>query len=160
MYCHDFDALLKKMILSFSRISAFDIVLDTIYKVANIKCNYIHLLYRHFQIFFSTFIRLLHHYTNVRYNSLHVSQTNTIPDDVVHPVGGGRSHIFTAKDILPSMLNADSTIDYTTSSFSFVDHVDNTGLVSYPIEQGFIYATLSLSDLIPYIPVSKILSIA
>jgi len=48
----------------------------------------------------------------------------------------------------------------TANVFQYIDHIDEVGCLSYPIEHGFVHADLSLSDTIPHLSKNMIQKIA
>ena len=75
------------------------------------------------------------------------------------PVGGGRSYVFSANVILPLLPNNDQYID-RASGFHFVDHVNDVGLLSYPLDKKFVHVDIPLQELVPHLPVNAVHKIA
>ncbi|KAF8802339.1 hypothetical protein BYT27DRAFT_7112687 [Phlegmacium glaucopus] len=79
------------------------------------------------------------------------------PSSVV--VGGGRAYLFSHLSIAPFIKRSNDELS-SVHVFQYVDHVDNVGCLSYPVEHGFVYADLSLTDIIPHISKHMIQKIA
>jgi hypothetical protein len=74
-------------------------------------------------------------------------------------IGGGRPYVFCPKNILPFVVSNNSNLD-SVSAFTFVDHVDDVGLLSYPPDQNFFHTNVSLLDIIPHISIKQVHKIA
>jgi len=78
---------------------------------------------------------------------------------IKRPVGEGRPYLFPSDAIQPFIISGEDVYD-SGSVFLFVDHVDDSGKVSYPNQQNFVHTNIPLLDLIPHIPVKMIQKIA
>jgi hypothetical protein len=85
--------------------------------------------------------------------------SSTVTTNKFAPIGGGRSHVFSSDDIFPFVLDGGGDIS-PASVFGFVDHVDDTGLLPYPVKQDFVHVNIPLPYLIPHLPVRLIHKIA
>ncbi|KAF8236689.1 hypothetical protein L208DRAFT_1251008 [Tricholoma matsutake] len=79
----------------------------------------------------------------------HNYKTQSSPENITHPIGGGQSHVFSANMIMPYLSAAELELDYSKTAFHFVDHVDNTGLILYPVQKGFVHIKMALTELVP-----------
>ena len=73
--------------------------------------------------------------------------------------GGGRQHMFTLEEIGAHIICGDVD-NLNKSTFMFIDHVDSTDRVAYPIDQNFVYANVPLPCLIPYLSLKMGLKIS
>ena len=75
------------------------------------------------------------------------------------PIGGGRQYLFLNSSIMTSIVQGG---DHLTSDhvFRFVDHVDDTGCLAYPLDQDFVYADLTLTDIVPFLSKQMVQKIA
>ena len=75
------------------------------------------------------------------------------------PTGGGRQYLFPNPSIAPFIKQGG---DQLTSDhvFRYVDHVDELGCLAYPLEQGFVYADLTLANIVPHLSKQMIQKIA
>jgi hypothetical protein len=66
------------------------------------------------------------------------------------PTGGGRPHLFSNLCIAPFIKEGgdQQTPDHV---FRYVDHVDDIGCLAYPLKQGFVYANLTLPNIVPFL---------
>jgi hypothetical protein len=74
--------------------------------------------------------------------------TQCSPEGVMNPVGGGRSHVFSASVIMPYLSAAELELDYSKTAFKFIGHVDSTNLVLYPEQKGFVHVKMALALLV------------
>ena len=87
------------------------------------------------------------------------------PNEVQHPrcervlvYGGGGQHVFSALDVGP-YITAGHDLN-TDCVFKFIDHVDSSGRLAYPLTQNFIHANIPLHKILPYVSVRVALRIA
>ena len=75
------------------------------------------------------------------------------------PIGGGRQHLFSNSSILPFIKQGG---DHLTPNhvYRYVDHMDDTGRLAYPLEQGFVYANLTLANIVPFLSRQMVQKIA
>ena len=75
------------------------------------------------------------------------------------PTGGGRQHLFSNPCVTPFIQKGGDqlTPDHV---FRYVDYVDDIGCLAYPIEQGFVYANMSLADIVPLLTKQMVQKIA
>ena len=78
--------------------------------------------------------------------------------DHVLTYGGGRQHEFSVLAVEPYIT---AGLNYChDSAFKFVDHVDSSGQVAYPIAQNYIHTNIPLCDIVPHLSVRVALKIA
>ena len=76
----------------------------------------------------------------------------------IYPRGGAFRHEFHFDTIEQYLLpGCDVTKD---NAFLFVDHVDSTGRLSYPVDNHFVHASIPLEKLVSFLPVKMLLKIA
>ena len=87
-------------------------------------------------------------------------------NDIPHPqcervltYGGGRQHEFSAFDVEP-YITAGYNFNCHDCAFKFVDHIDSSCQVAYPISQNYIHTNIPLRNIIPYLSVQAALKIA
>ncbi|KAF8226515.1 hypothetical protein L208DRAFT_1499476, partial [Tricholoma matsutake] len=51
--------------------------------------------------------------------------------------------------VTPYLSATELKLDYTKTAFKFVDHVESTGLCSYPVHKGFVHVKMLLTELVP-----------
>jgi hypothetical protein len=75
------------------------------------------------------------------------------------PTGGGWPHLFSNPCIAPFIKKGGDqlTPDHV---FRYVDYVDDIGCLAYPLEQGFVYANLTLANIVPLISIQMVQKIA
>ncbi|KAF8815881.1 hypothetical protein BYT27DRAFT_7031813, partial [Phlegmacium glaucopus] len=75
------------------------------------------------------------------------------------PTGGGRPYLFPNMTVSSFIKQGGGqlTPDHV---FRYVDHVDDVGCLAYPLEQGFVYADLSLTNIVPHISKKMVQKIA
>ncbi|KAF8809210.1 hypothetical protein BYT27DRAFT_7094612, partial [Phlegmacium glaucopus] len=80
-------------------------------------------------------------------------------DHISVPTGGGRPYLFPSATVAPFITQCDNplTPDHV---FRYMDHVDDVGCLAYPLEQGFVYADLSLTNVVPHISKQMVQKIA
>ena len=66
------------------------------------------------------------------------------------PVGGGRQYLFSNSSVLPFIKRGGDqlTPDHV---FRYVDHMDDIGCLAYHLEQDFVYANLTLANIVPFL---------
>ena len=55
---------------------------------------------------------------------------------------------------------AGKDFDHTTIAVQFVDHVDSTGQIAYPLDKSFVHANIPLEQILPYLSVQMALKVA
>jgi len=70
-------------------------------------------------------------------------------------IGRGRSHVFSPEMILPFIVSNNTNLESVTA-FTFVDHVNQVGLSSYPPDQNFFHTNISLLDIILHISIQAV----
>jgi hypothetical protein len=75
------------------------------------------------------------------------------------PIGGGRQYLFSNSSVVPFIKQGSNqlTPDYV---FRYVNHMDDIGCLAYPLEQGFVYADLTLSNIVPFLSRQMVQKIA
>ncbi|KAF8811795.1 hypothetical protein BYT27DRAFT_7088694 [Phlegmacium glaucopus] len=72
--------------------------------------------------------------------------------------GGGRPYLFSNSSIMPFIKKDDKVS--AAHVFQYIDHVDDVGCLSYPVEHEFVHADLFLGDIIPHLSKQMIQKIA
>jgi hypothetical protein len=83
----------------------------------------------------------------------------SIDKSIARPLGGSRSYVFPSSAVLPFLQKNYDNLD-CESVFHFLDHVENTDLEAFPIEQLSVHTNIPLIDLTPHIPVKMVHKIA
>jgi PIF1-like helicase/Helitron helicase-like domain at N-terminus len=65
------------------------------------------------------------------------------------PCGGHGQHVFSFEAIMPHIVEQPNNLQIC--GFKFVDHVDSTGRVAYPVDQNFVHANIPLQDILPHL---------
>ena len=65
------------------------------------------------------------------------------------PCGGHGQHVFPFDTIDPHIFEQPN--DLQECGFKFVDHVDSTGRVTYPVDQNYVHANIPLQDILPHL---------
>ena len=75
------------------------------------------------------------------------------------PIGGGRQYLFSNSSVAPFIKQGG---DWLTPDhvFRYVDHMDDIGCLVYPLEQGFVYANLTLANIVPFLSRQMVQKIA
>ena len=75
------------------------------------------------------------------------------------PMGGGRPYLF-SHALITSFIKKGNEQLSTVHVFRYVDHADEIGCLAYPVEHGFVYADLSLTDIVPHLSKQMVQKIA
>lgn len=67
------------------------------------------------------------------------------------PIGRGRQYLFSSSSVLPFIINQGCGQLTPDHVFRYVDHMDDIGCLAYPLEQGFVYANLTLANIVPFL---------
>jgi|ERR1700722_1445872 len=72
-------------------------------------------------------------------------------------IGSRRPYLFPLDDVLPFVKcgNINNNVD-PISVFVFVDHINNVGLLSYPVDKNSFHANILLFDLISHVPIQSV----
>ena len=73
------------------------------------------------------------------------------------PRGGGFRYEFQFDALEPHLTGFDVTKE---NAFVFVDHVDSTGQLLYPVDKGFVHVNIPLKIVVPFLSVKFLLKIA
>ena len=76
-----------------------------------------------------------------------------------YPYGGSKQQEFSFQDI-EQYIVAGNDFDHTTTAVRFIDHVDSTGQIAYPLEKNFVHANIPLEHILPYLSVRMALKVA
>ncbi|KAF8235367.1 hypothetical protein L208DRAFT_1257340 [Tricholoma matsutake] len=75
------------------------------------------------------------------------------------PVGGGRPYLFSHPAVTSFIKRCNDQVS-SVHVFCYVDHVDDIGCLSYPVQHGFVHADLSLTEIVPHISRQMVQKIA
>ena len=75
------------------------------------------------------------------------------------PRGGGSRYEFQFDAIEPYLTGCDGTA-MKENAFVFVDHIDSTRQLLYPVYKGFVHVSIPLKIVVPFLPVKILLKIA
>ena len=90
-----------------------------------------------------------YYFTSADLRQSAVPAVDSFPERRSNSYDGGRQHMFTFEEVGTCIVGG-YDVDHD-SAFKFIDHVDSTGRVAYPIDQNYIYADVPLPVLIPYL---------
>ena len=76
-----------------------------------------------------------------------------------YPYGGSKQQEFLFQDI-EQYIVAGKDFDHTTIAVRFVDHVDSTSQIAYPLDKNFVHANIPLEQILPYLSVQMALKVA
>ena len=98
--------------------------------------------------------------------SLHHRYVPSVPlselhycDRALSPTGGGRPYLFPNAAVESSISQGANWLT-PGHVFRYVDHTDEIGCLAYPLEDSFVYASLPLSSVIPYVSKQMVQKIA
>ena len=75
------------------------------------------------------------------------------------PIVGGRRYLFSNSSVVPFIKQGGEclTADHV---FHYVDHTDDIGCLAYSLDQGFVYANLTLANIVPFLSMQMVEKIA
>ena len=80
-------------------------------------------------------------------------------EPLLTPIGGGRQYLFSNSSIVSFIKQGGDKVS-PDHVFRYVDHMDDIGCVAYPLEQGFVYANLTLAHIVPFLSKKMVQKIA
>ncbi|KAF8220050.1 hypothetical protein L208DRAFT_1543240 [Tricholoma matsutake] len=97
---------------------------------------------------------LVHHDRPSKYSCTLLSY-----DCTLIPTGGGRPYVFSHPSVASYIKKGGEQLMSAHVSH-YVDYVDDIGCLAYPVQHGFVYADLSLTEIVPHLSKQNVQKIA